>query len=155
MSEVKPDLCCEIPSLEDLAETIQAYGFATMGIGGGPDTPEYMYTVGHKFTNNPDIIICGLPIDTSYSLLHMINEIYKGGMTFRDGMTDLTLATMPAKFRTVCYEAKENLMGQCYNVYNSDFNALQLFWCDSNGRFPWETTYIKEGGGQPLLYRTQ
>ena len=50
----------DVPSVEGFGAMIKEYGFASMSVGAGPDTPPYVYSIGHNLSNNPDIIICGL-----------------------------------------------------------------------------------------------
>ncbi|HLQ39190.1 MAG TPA: DUF4262 domain-containing protein [Planctomycetota bacterium] len=135
------------PSTDDLDDeqrtvlaNIAEYGshivHTTMARHGTP----YAYTIGltHRF-GHPEIVICGLDEAQAESLLELVTEDVAEGKRFEPGRDyDGLLHGYPAKFRALSAVRVAEYLGVARWAYDgAPFTALQLFWPDKQGRFPW------------------
>ena len=93
---------------------------------------------------HPEIVIMGLPQETSMALLHdLVNEIQKG-KKFKDGTIDKNLASMSIGFKTVDKSHYDEYLGYgkwFYKSLKTEFPTVQYIWPDKEKKFPWKNGY--------------
>jgi Domain of unknown function (DUF4262) len=142
---------------EEIARSVAAHGWHCIGV---PDaSPEFSYTCGLLTTfDHPESIIFGLDSETAYTVLSaMVDAIRDGGSFATPGMYDGVLSDLPIAVRTV-HPSQHELylgyaMGHCrYTGKAGGLEAIQVFWPDKQGRFPFESECDSEvAAGQPRL----
>ena len=142
---------------EEIARTVTEHGWQAMSVF---DTePEFVYTCGLMTTfNHPEAIIFGLSSDTAYSVLHTMVDDIRGGRSFAAaGFYDGVLVDLPIAIRPVDRTQHELYlgwaMGHCrYTGNPGGLIAVQVFWPDKQGRFPFELGFDPElSAVQPRL----
>jgi hypothetical protein len=121
-----------------LATKMLEYGWIVTGV----PSIGIAYTVGlmEKF-NHPEIAIHGLPVQTSYGFLQSIVKMIRDGKRFEPGQNyDEIAANFPTQFVVVDRE-NASWVGMVYNYNGPMFNALQMIWTDTKGKFPWEPDF--------------
>ena len=134
---------------------VEKYGWSVGLFEKGTATPSFAYTIGlWKTYNHPEIIAFGLPVDLLYTILNDTANLIKEGKQLSLGVDNNEILTnLPVQFRQVDASNIPDYFGfaQWFNDYES-FPAIQLFWPDKAGKFPWEPTYDeKYRFDQPLL----
>lgn len=122
-----------------LAKKMMEYGWIVTGV----PSIGICYTVGlmDKF-NHPEIVIHGLPVQTAYVFLQSIVKMIGDGQRFEPGKNYDELANFPTQF-VVVDRSNADWVGMVYNYNGPNFNALQMVWTDTKGKFPWETGFEK------------
>lgn len=117
---------------------------AVFGTATDHDAP-FAYTVGLTAAGLPELVVSGLPYETSGSILndaarrHLADEI-------QPGATVDDIASVP--FRAVAAPLAEVNMAR--NLYGLDrVRAVQLVWPDDAGNYPGDVGW-KLGNGQPI-----
>lgn len=85
----------------------------------------------------------------AHSFLNFLGEEVRSGRVFR-GQTlayDLTEGEAPIAFIEVEDTSELTAVEQVYGVVD----ALQMVWCDSAGRLPWDNGFANTSDCQPLL----
>lgn len=113
----------------------------------GVEEFDFAYTVGliEKY-GHPEIIIQGLRCQLAYQLIHVIVENIKNGAKYIPGRDYDDIAKgLPARFVFVHYENELNWMGVATQYNGEKMMALQMVWCDTEGKFPWDANSEFEG----------
>lgn len=109
---------------------VQEHGWHVMIVA---DRPAFAYTIGlfARF-QKPELIVFGLhPTD-----LHQVCNLY--GAAMRDGLAapEDMVEGRRTEFRAI---TPSDRFGRAHWFYrNRPFPALQLFWSDPKGKFPWD-----------------
>jgi len=112
-------------------------------ITGVMDSPGFTYSTGLTKHDLPELIVSGLPMEVA---AHFINEI---GNEMMDGKKlelgkkyiEYAKGDLPMVFIEVSKEAMEEKMTTTGYHFKDGFKALQLVWCDTNGKMPWEEDF--------------
>lgn len=127
---------------------IAEHGWMVQGVFPTADDPcvGFCYTVGLTTAGLPELVIAGLPYETSGALLndaarvHLAEEITPGATV--DGV-----ATVP--FRAV--DAPLSEVNMARNLYGAEnVRAIQLVWPDAGGAFPGDAGWSLGDGVQPI-----
>ena len=121
------------------------------------NAPDFAYTFGFYETfQHPEVIMFGLPLDTMLTILNEVGKLLGQGIRYAAGdRTDDLLDGYPCEFRHVDpSHYKETLTWTGWFYKGAPFPALQLFWPDRAGHFPWDSR-CEEGirSAQPDLGR--
>lgn len=116
--------------------------------------PGYCFTTGLKKSYKmPELILFGLPQTLSYLSIEKCIELLietKKIETYKKfyGIT----GDSPVMFLEVLERSKIEFMKITNNYYGEeDYDALQLVWADTNGKFPFEEKYNRAyASAQPL-----
>lgn len=103
--------------------------------------PPFAYTVGFMRTfGHPEIVVAGLPEETSGGVLGAVYGALDEGVTYGDGdVSDGILEGLSTCFQSVSLELVNSNLVQALNFYGDPSpNALQLLWPDRQGKFPGE-----------------
>jgi len=145
----------ETKAEKKIRDDVEKYGWSVGLFEKGTATPSFAYTIGlWKTYNHPEIIAFGLPVDLLYTILNDTGELIKEGKQLSLGVdNNEILSNLPVQLLRVDASNIPDYFGfaQWFNGYEA-FPALQLFWPDKAGKFPWEPTYDETYRfDQPLL----
>lgn len=119
-------------------------GWYLTSVAEGSHRPPFAYTIGlHRNFEHPEILILGLPAELSKTMLDIIGrEVGAGGKYDSSEAYRDVLRGYACRFRPVAREAYGAFLKTAVDFYPTrDFPALQCIWPDSNGKFPWDTSY--------------
>lgn len=147
----------ETKAEQKIRDDVENYGWSVGLFEKGTATPSFAYTIGlWKTFNHPEVIAFGLPINLLHTILNDVGELVKKGEELiLDVDNKDILLNLPVQLRRVDESNIPDYFGfaQWFNEYEP-FPALQLFWPDKVGKFPWESAYDeKYKFDQPLLDR--
>jgi hypothetical protein len=120
----------------------------------------FSYSVGFtKSLGQPEVILMGLPGETSHSLINSLFERCSDGF----GLTDGTRIEEIASFPLVAKEVDESWIIQSffasalwYHRTQMDsplVRAMQIVWPDAGGNYPWEADCAEwVRADQPAMY---
>jgi Domain of unknown function (DUF4262) len=136
-----------------LLKNIKEDGWHVNGI---TDNPAWIYSVGiHASFGQPEIIIFGREMETMYEMIARYVELVKAGLVVSSRKPIEGLIEKHAcAFRAVNSRWRDKLMlSSCWYYLNESFPAVQCFWPDAKGAFPWSENFNKRMKPlQPLLY---
>jgi hypothetical protein len=152
-------------SLEDLGRQaverarrdVERVGWHLLMVGGSETSAGFVFTIGLWQTYQHPELILFAPAQNPQGMagrLKAVAERVANGETFEAGtLYPGLLGKHPGAFREVQSQWHPMYLGTAAAFYESfDFPALQLFWPDGDGRFPWENHFAKDlFGFQPLL----
>lgn len=139
---------------------IQTYGWhVTMIFRSADDElgPEWAFSTGlfHSYCH-PEIIIFGLKLRICMALINEIGAQVKAGKKYNvEGeYGDILGDPYKCVFRVVRRNHHHEYLGYARWFYESDpFPALQCFWPDKSGKFPWDEGCVPiVRDAQPLLF---
>ncbi|WP_210520213.1 DUF4262 domain-containing protein [Hymenobacter terricola] len=153
MSHEEHDTQAEI----NIKNDVKKHGWTVCLFEADTATPAFAYTIGlWKNFNHPELIAFGLPLDTMHAILNDAGDIIKAGTPLETTVDNFEILELhPVQFRQVDADNVPDYFGyaQWFYKYES-FPALQLFWTDKVGKFPWEPEFDKRYEfDQPLLDR--
>jgi hypothetical protein len=147
-------------SLERLRKAVQENGWQLLFVTSETkDEPAFVYTTGlWKSYKHPEILVFSPTKDprTLGGVLSALAKRVAAGERFEPGKTyPDVFGKHSGAFRTVHGERYPDYLGTAGAFYSTfDFPALQLFWPDDGGRFPWDAEFNKNFASlQPLLSR--
>lgn len=104
-------------------------------------TPGWAHTLGlWERYQHPEIIVFGPDLERIGPLANHLGALVRGGRHFEaDTDEDGILAENPLAFRSIAAKWLPVFLGNAAWHYESEqFPALQAFWPDPTGHFPWE-----------------
>lgn len=124
--------------LEDIAKR----GWHLIAINDDPRGSALAYSIGLYHTlGHPEVILFGLnSVQTMGQIVNDIGYLIRQGHRFEDGAeTDELLEGYSCRFRQVPVDVYPEYFGYAMWFYRPDpFPAVQCFWPDRAGHFPWE-----------------
>jgi hypothetical protein len=130
--------------LAQVQNDIDTYGWHVILVSEDGEGPGFAYSIGlHRTLRHPEVVIFGLDLAILHRLVNDIAAEVRRGERFGEGDTsDEILEGYPVAFRGVSAEFYEEYLGQAIRYYGGTaFPALQCFWPDREGRFPWQSGY--------------
>lgn len=140
-------------------EIIAEHGVFLQGVFGDEETPSFIYTVGlysgMEVPKHPEFIVFGVPFDAGKGYMNdlAIDQVIKKEARFspgvlpgfwNDGALDGYLLEVT--------DSREHLtMANRFFGESGPVPALQLFYPDKEGRFPWKEGYDLDPRVQPVL----
>lgn len=146
------------PVKKKIIDDVQRVGWHVMAVGADTERmkPGFAYSIGlwHSF-KHPEIIIFGLPYETMGHIINDIGSYVKAGTPIVTGQpySDF-IENYSIIFESVASYWRVEFLRFAEWFYGDDnsFSALQCFWPDKSGYFPWnaefDDTLIRH---QPLL----
>lgn len=128
----------------DIQDDVDNYGWSMLSIY--DHEPPFRYTVGLMRTfHQPEFIVFGLDADVSYELLKSLIEGLTSGRSF-NARNILEIRLPDAKFKLsfrLVHVTQHPLylgyaMGFCRNNSLGELSAIQVFWADLRGKFPFD-----------------
>ncbi|MEW6493544.1 MAG: DUF4262 domain-containing protein [Cyanobacteriota bacterium] len=150
---------CEMlpnPLEQKVFDDIKQYGWHILGVEADETSPGFAYSIGlwHHF-QHPEIILFGLPYEVMGRIINIIGDQVKAGTRFEAGKPYYEiLENYPCVFETVASAQIGNFLcwARWFYGYQDQFPALQGFWPDKAGKFPWDEGFdSKFLPYQPLL----
>jgi hypothetical protein len=147
-----------MPSPEQvIAENVERYGWHAISIS--DIAPPFVYTVGLMGTfAHPEAIIFGLEPRQAHAILSVVVKNLRAGSRYEEaGKYDNVLKDNSIGVRQVHVSHHEHYlgyaMGFCRHIGRlGELQAVQLFWPDRDGRFPFEPNCdLDVYGCQPRL----
>lgn len=130
---------------EQIAEVVRQYGWYAASIG--DHQPPFLYTIGLMQTlDHPELIVFGLEPENAHALISQFVRDIRAGRSFAEpgvGEIDVAGNEQSIGFRRV-HPTQHALylgfaMGYCrYVAQQGDLEAMQVFWPDDNGKFPFD-----------------
>lgn len=127
---------------------VDVYGWGIRHVLGNSAVAPFSYTVGLTARGWDELLITGLPADVADVFIRNAVDEQETSGAFRAGdRTEALTESGSVVFIRVRdrtgLTAAERMLGE--------FEALQLVWPDSSGRFPWDAGCGNPPEGQPLL----
>jgi Domain of unknown function (DUF4262) len=125
--------------LDQVESTIEQWGWAVQSVGvfKGEDRPRWSYTVGHEDNDRTELIIVGIPSNTSTGLLNDISDrALASGRWPEHGDVIEDLLVGDYEMRVIAVDEDVAQAGEWFNVAlarrgdRSGFKALQIVWPD-------------------------
>jgi hypothetical protein len=143
---------------DEVDEKVQAditrHGWHVVILPPEADAPGWAHTIGlwERFAH-PELVVFGSEPRRLGALVNALGERVRSGLRFEPGETDRVLAGLPFAFRPVAPRWTSVFLGNAAWHYRSErFSALQGFWPDRGGRFPWDADCTPEvAAEQPQL----
>lgn len=123
---------------------IDTYGLHVITVLGDDEGPGFAYSIGlYRTLGHPEVIIFGLARSDLHGAVNRVADEVRRGRRFGEGdSSDEVLEGYPVTFRGVAVEFYDEYLGQAIRYYGGTaFPAIQGFWPDGGGRFPWQPGY--------------
>lgn len=130
-------------------ENIAKYGHHVMGVGAGPNSPGFTYTIGLTAKYGTELIVFALPMTMACGFLNQIAAL--GNIQLDEPYTNI--ANFPLHVRK-CTGAAAEYGVQAEAFYGRPVQFCQVILCDRAGKMPWEAGFdhAMMDPMQPLLY---
>lgn len=140
--------------IQKIEDNIREHGCAIIGTTIAHEGNQlYMaYTIGLADDDFPELVVFGLPMAVATTFLNQAAVLLRNGtLPFDTPMTDLS--ELPCVFKKVTAPVAADFIIQANNRAGRALPAVQMFWPDPQGNFPWSHGFEKRFAGmQPLLY---
>jgi hypothetical protein len=141
---------------ERVLADIARHGWHVVILPPEEDSPGWAHSIGlwERFSH-PELIVFGSEPRRLGALVNALGERVRGGLRFEPGARDDVLEGLPFAFRALAPRWTNVFLGNAAWHYRTEhFPALQGFWPDRGGRFPWDADCTPEvAAEQPLLER--
>jgi hypothetical protein len=134
-----------------VAEHLEEFGYHLTHVD---EDPRLCYSTGLERTwDHPELLLYGLSIEDSMTILGAYVSAISGGERFRHGDVDRKQFTSPIAFLEIPQSELWGRFVVTIEVYEGiDFRALQVVTPDDSGWFPWDPgCEAKVVAAQPLL----
>jgi len=137
-------------------EHIARFGWHLVLIPPTPSAPGWVHTIGleERFAH-PELIVFGNDFSVLAPLVNTLGERVRGGARLEPG-SELSgvVEGLPLAFRDVATKWIEPFLGNAaWHYQRETIPALQCFWPDPSGRFPWHPEFEAAlRADQPLLF---
>ena len=143
-SLLAPTLRGEKAMEDEIAEVVREHGWFAASIS--DHAPPFLYSIGLMQTwNHPELVVFGLDPNDAHALLSwMIREIRAGRSFAQKGVCTVALAEDRRIGLRRVHPTQHSLylgFAMGYSRYTGrigELEAVQVFWPDSRGRFPFE-----------------
>ena len=145
-------------AVERAAKDVEQYGWHFVAVPGEDSAPGFVFTIGLWRTyEHPEIILFAPSQDPKgmAGRLAAVARRVAGGERFEINKSyDGLFGRFSGEFRRVDHHWYVDYLGTAAAYYESfEFPSIQLFWPDSEGRFPWSGEFPQELlRYQPALY---
>lgn len=138
---------------------IARFGWHLVLIPPAHGTAGWAHTIGldERF-GHPELIVFGNDLGVLAPLLNALGERVRGGAHFEpDTQLDGVLEGLPVAFRSVAGKWIEPFLGNAaWHYQREHISALQCFWPDPHGCFPWQSACDPSWrDDQPLLFERE
>lgn len=138
---------------------VKTAGWHVVKVPEAEGTPGWAFSIGlHHTFGHPEVVVFGLPLEVMHEAINTLGAAVREGAIFEADTRhdDVAFAGVACAFRTVQRRWYAPFLGYATWFYRGKtFPALQCFWPDKAGRFPWEASGDSRVEQlQPLLFRT-
>ena len=134
---------------------IERHGWHVVIVPPEDGSPGWAHSIGLlERYRHPELLVFGSEPQKLGALVNALGERVRGGQRFAAGEdADGILAALPFAFRAVAPRWTSVFLGNAaWHYQRDDFPALQGFWPDRDGRFPWDPGCAAEiAAEQPQL----
>lgn len=146
-----PDDPGDIKFLQDIRE----HGWHVVGVPDDEEGPGFSFTVGvHLRTLQPEILMMGVPIESSHRILNEIAGYLMEGGTIAPGQKYSGFVDgREVMFRPIHQSRFGEYLGYAvwfYRPLAGEFPAFQCLWPDLQGRFPHEPGFDSRFVGRQI-----
>jgi hypothetical protein len=141
-----------------LNELIEKYGYAVQIVEPDPEEADryFAYTIGlfEKY-EHPEMFVFAFGSDNAKNISQSCGSYVKEGNVIYPNEINNDLANLASYARPIHPSNFEEFLGIGMEYYgHKNFPALQLFWPNKDGLFPWDEqyTYTASVEPQPKLY---
>jgi len=148
-------------AVERAAKDVEEYGWHGVAVSGEGSAPGFIFTIGLWRTyKHPEIILFAPsqdPQGMAGRLLAVAKRIAAGEKFETTKSYEGLFGRFSGTFRRVDPHWYVHYLGTAAAYYeNFEFPAIQLFWPDSKGRFPWSNDFTPDlRQYQPTLYAVE
>jgi Domain of unknown function (DUF4262) len=135
--------------LAHLRELLEQHCWIVQGVQRERQRPAYAYTIGLAAHGRPELAVTGLPYEQAAGLLNGAARHALLTDTLRPGER-LSLRGSPVTEIVRIAEPGVHLPAAA-GINGPRFTALQLVYADERGHWPWDTSFRRGQGGQPVL----
>jgi Domain of unknown function (DUF4262) len=142
-----------------ILERVAKLGWTATVVIGDEEHPSFVYTTGLVATfEHPEVIIFGLEQRLAYDILALVVSDIRAGKRYCSPALYADLLTVPMALRPVHPTQHIFYFGDTLGFYRQqgrpgDFTAVQLFWSDERGLFPFDSACAPAVvDAQPRLY---
>jgi len=145
---------CEHPemtmddTLDHVRERLTRERFVVQSVLGSATEAEFTYSIGLTGSGLPELIVMGVRPVQAGRLVRMWGDYLLDESLVLPGEA---LTCGPYVMEAVEVARPEDHLRLAVAVYGEQVRALQLAWCDSAGRWPWQSGHRARRAGQPLL----
>ena len=147
------------PADQKFLGQIETYGWNLTNVfrREGQTGPDWAYSTGlfHSY-RHAEVMVFGLELDNMQKIINNIGLKIKDGAKFESGNEYQDIfARCGCQFRAVDTGHYEDYLGWAIWFYDSNpFPALQCFWPDREGHYPWDPACSPDVAClQPLLFK--
>jgi hypothetical protein len=140
-------------------DKVAKFGWAATAVAGDTDHSDFIYTSGLGATfDHPEVIIFGLEHRLSYDILALIVSGLRTGTRYATPALYCDLLSAPMALRSVHPTQHMFYFADTLEFYrlrggSAEFSAVQLFWSDAGGLFPFDAACEPRVlDAQPRLY---
>lgn len=142
-----PDLTMD-GYLDLLRDRLERERFVLQSVSGSRTSAELTYSVGLTAHGLPELIVAGVRAVEAGPLLQRWGDYLLDESLVLPGEA---LTCGPWVMEAVEVRHPQEHLKVAAALYGGAVRALQLAWCDSAGRWPWQPGHRARRAGQPLL----
>ncbi len=133
------------PYEQGILDDVTEHGWSGLIIEPEDDAPGFEYSIGFETSqDHPEVILFGLPDDVMHEILWNVYHDVVDGRRFEvEGLYEELVEGVPCYFKPVHVSQHPDYLG--YGMWHrhhlgkaDTLRAVQCFWPDGDGRFPWE-----------------
>ena len=143
----RPDLTMDA-YLDELRDLVARGRFAVQSVEGSRTSAELSYTVGLTAYGLPELVVVALRPAEAHELLARWGDYLLDESLVLPGEA---LTSGPYVMEAVEVARPGDHLQVAAALYGDRVRALQLAWCDSAGRWPWQPGHRARRAGQPML----
>ncbi len=121
---------------------VKDFGFHIVWIKSNNTEPDYCFTIGLEYSyKHPEIILIGLPISTTKSIINNLGSKIRTGQRFIDDHQCINISSQKLMMKKMHPSHYRDYLGYFLWFYDSiktPPDVMQLVWSDECGKFPWD-----------------
>jgi hypothetical protein len=123
---------------KQLISVIKKQGWGVIDVSDAPIP--FSFTVGLSYSyNHPELLVSGMDIRTSAYVLNVFSDKISKGLVIEDGLIDEDSTGGKFYFSNIAWRELPSYFGTAIWFYgNAKFKAIQCYWADKAGHFPFE-----------------
>jgi hypothetical protein len=134
-------------------ESIATQGFYLIHHFGRDGDHSYTYSVGMNLQELPEVIVFGLPqVVASYLLFDICEEMKRGYTYTLNGPNYGIVHNQAVYFKPVVTDAVSRYMKYAKDISPERCHAVQVFWPDPKGNYPWDVVKSPATESHPMLF---
>lgn len=145
------------PQLQKVKDNIEKHGLHIVTVSDTEQQRGFCYSIGlwERF-KHPEILIFTPNLDPSgfAQIINTLSKHIESGQRFKsEDKATKAFGKFDGDFREVKPVYHKTLLGIAADYYGKPFEAIQLFWPDAAGNYPWHRDFNQNLPDQPALYQ--